>query len=258
MKHQTDHPFDSPVPPHPSVRLVGFEFMPLTLEQAYHKVMTQADAQRPFVSVITPNVDHAVRLAREPDLAPYYQGAWLTVNDSRILELIARLDGQQLPACPGADLVEKLFSDGIDPFEPVTIIGGSHDVIEAVRARYGLQAVQWHEPPMGLRKNPAAVTAAAQFVIARPARLVFLCVGSPQQEMIAAEIIRLGGGKGVGLCCGASLDFLAGKVARAPRWMRQARLEWLHRLISEPGRMWKRYLIDGPKIFTIWWRTRQR
>jgi len=59
------------------------------------------------------------------------------------------------------------------------------------------------------------------------------------------------------LCVGASLDFLGGKAERAPVWMQNARLEWLHRLVSEPGRMWKRYLIDGPKVLFLWLRWRK-
>ena len=75
--------------------------------------------------------------------------------------------------------------------------------------------------------------------------------------MVALAALQRGDVKGVGLCCGASLDFLTGKTARAPQWMRKSRLEWLHRLLSEPKRLAKRYLLDGPAIFKIWRRTRR-
>ena len=61
----------------------------------------------------------------------------------------------------------------------------------------------------------------------------------------------------MGLCVGASLDFLGGKARRAPVWVQRARLEWLHRLVQEPGRMWRRYLVEGPKVFLLWQRWRQ-
>jgi hypothetical protein len=61
----------------------------------------------------------------------------------------------------------------------------------------------------------------------------------------------------VGLCVGASLDFLGGKARRAPLWMQRARLEWLHRLLREPRRMWHRYLVEGPKILLLWQRWRR-
>ena len=70
--------------------------------------------------------------------------------------------------------------------------------------------------------------------------------------MVAIDALESGHAKGLGLCVGASLDFLAGKVKRAPAWMQKTRLEWLYRLASEPKRMWKRYLVEGPKIFIIW------
>jgi exopolysaccharide biosynthesis WecB/TagA/CpsF family protein len=78
--------------------------------------------------------------------------------------------------------------------------------------------------------------------------------------MIAHEVMKEGDAVGVAVCCGASLDFLAGGLARAPQWMRQARLEWLHRLGSQPARLWRRYLMDGPRIFGIWrrWRSGTR
>ena len=83
-----------------------------------------------------------------------------------------------------------------------------------------------------------------------------LAVAMPQQEILALRVAQAGGAVGVGLCIGASLDFLTGRKARAPLWMRKASLEWLHRLLSEPKRLWRRYLVEGPRIFllTMKWR----
>ncbi len=210
----------------------------------------------PFAFVTTPNVDHLVRLARSPRDAALHAEAWLTVCDSRVLELIARWSGERLAVAPGSDLTRDLFETIIAPDDRVTVIGGTALTIERLRARYGLTALQWHDAPMGLRSSPRAVAECADFVARNPARFVFICVGSPQQEMVAHAIKMRGDCTGVGLCVGASLEFLTGETARAPRWMRRARLEWLHRLMSEPQRLWRRYLADGPKILTIWraWR----
>jgi len=216
----------------------------------------QRPAKAAFEFVVTPNVDHLVRMARGGQEAVLYAQAWLTVCDSRILELIARFSGEDMDVTPGSDLTERLFEDIIDPDEPVVVIGGSEDVVTAIEQRYGLTDLRWHDAPMGLRTNPLAVQDCAEFVFRNPARFVFLCVGSPQQEMVAQAIRERGDCTGVGLCVGASLEFLAGKVARAPIWMRQARLEWLHRLASEPKRLWRRYLVEGPKVLLLWleWR----
>lgn len=225
-------------------------------ETALERIVRR-DPSRPFAFVVTPNVDHLVRLSRGGELAPLYAQAWLTVCDSRVLELIAAMSGEEVEVTPGSDLTAALFEHAIDPAEPVVVIGGDADVVAGVTARYGLTDLRWHQPPMGLRTNPQAVAECAAFVAANPARFVFLCVGSPQQEMIAAACIERGDCTGVGLCVGASLDFLSGKTQRAPRWMQRARLEWLHRLMEEPRRMWRRYLVDGPRVLLIWWEWRR-
>lgn len=219
--------------------------------------ITERDPSAPFAFVVTPNVDHLVRLSRTTSFAPLYAQAWLTVCDSRILELLASFSGESVEVSPGSDLTETLFETAIDADEPIVVIGGDEAVIDAVRARYGLTDLRWHQPPMGLRDNPEAIADCARFVSENPARFVFLCVGSPQQEMIAEACLNRGDCTGVGLCVGASLDFLSGKAKRAPKWMQRARLEWLHRLLSAPNRLWRRYLVDGPKIAILWWEWRK-
>jgi len=219
--------------------------------------IAEREPKKKFEFVVTPNVDHLVRLRRDGLLAPLYAQAWMTVCDSRVLELIAGLSGADVDVTPGSDLTACLFDNVIVRTEPITVIGGSQDVIDTVKARYGLTDVRWHNPPMGLRTNPEAVSDCAAFVAANPSRFVFLCVGSPQQEMIAEACLDRGDCTGIGLCVGASLDFLGGQAERAPKWMQNARLEWLHRLAQEPQRMWRRYLVDGPKIAFLWWEWRK-
>jgi exopolysaccharide biosynthesis WecB/TagA/CpsF family protein len=234
-------------------------FDKIGLDTALRRI-TERDRGKPFAFVVTPNVDHLVRLERDTVLATLYAQAWLTVCDSRVLEMIGRMSGQSIDIAPGSDLTEKLFETAVDPDEPLTVIGGTKSVVDAVAARYGLKDVRWHEPPMGLRDNPEAIAECARFVAENPARFVLICVGSPQQEMIAEACLDRGDCTGVGLCVGASLDFLGGKARRAPRWMQQARLEWLHRLGREPRRMWRRYLVEGPKVMLLWarWRKAQK
>ena len=238
------------------VSFLGLEFDPLDTEGTVQEIMVRADRACDLTYLVTPNVDHMVRLEAEPELRPLYTSAGILVCDSRILEVFAKFEGKRLPAAPGADIVEDLIRNRIGPDEKIVVIGGDDGIIESLSRDYGIAHIAWHAPPMGLRKNPAAVRDAAEFLVEENERFAFLCVGSPQQEMIASEAVRLGGGKGVALCCGASLEFLAGRIERAPKWMRDARLEWLHRLISEPKRMWKRYLVDGPRILAIWRRYR--
>lgn len=234
-----------------AVNFLDVEFSGLDLDSALDRVAVRASLNMPFAYVATPNVDHVVKLAREPGRRPLYDAAWLTLNDSRVLRSLAARAGLHLPTATGADLAELLLDRVIDRHEPITVIGGDATAIAELKRRYGLTDVRWHSPPMGLKKNPGAIVAAAEFAAAQGARFTFICVGAPQQELIAYAMRQRGDATGVGLCVGAALDFLSGRAERAPMWMRDLGVEWLHRLVSEPGRMWRRYLVDGPAIFAL-------
>ncbi len=238
--------------------MMNAAFDQVTSEQAL-KRLAFTPAGAPFRFVVTPNVDHLVRLEREPELARLYAQADLSVCDSRVLQALGRFGNTPMDATPGADLAAALFETEIDPNETVTIIGSNDAQVAALKAKFGLTDVRCHQPPFGLKSKPDAIAACAAFVAANPSRFVFLCVGSPQQELVAEACANRGDCVGWGLCVGASLDFLTGEVARAPKWMRALGAEWLHRLASEPARLWRRYLVDGPKIFVLWlvWRHRQ-
>ncbi|MEO9969024.1 MAG: WecB/TagA/CpsF family glycosyltransferase [Hyphomonadaceae bacterium] len=231
---------------------MGLQFSAMPVARVVELLSPMARISEPFKYVVTPNVDHMVRLEGDDALRFLYDDADILLNDSRILETLARRDGLDLPASPGADIVASLLDIDIAPDDPVTVIGTEAEDVDAIRKRFGLTNLAWHEPPMGLRKNPDAIAQAAAFMAGHPARYHFLCVGSPQQEMVAHAAKMRGDVTGIGLCCGASFDFLSGKTARAPKWMREARLEWLHRMLSEPKRLTKRYLVDGPRILSIW------
>ena len=235
-----------------SYDFLGATFDPLTPAQTLQRVKWMT-ADHGFRYLVTPNVDHIVRMWADPaTFMPLYEGAWLSVCDSRILELMAQTSGVPLSAVPGSTLTQQVFDTLIARDEPVNIIGGDPELLKQIKALYGLTRLNQHIPPMGLKHKPDAIAKAAAFVAAHPARYTFICVGSPQQEMVARACLARGDCVGLGFCVGASLDFLTGRSRRAPLWMQRARLEWLHRLLSEPKRMWKRYLVEGPKIFWIW------
>ena len=248
--------FDSSARAERGVDFLHLKFSGLDLDAATDAVAARASLGGPFSYVVTPNVDHIVSLSGEPARRPLYEAAWLMLNDSRILESLAKRAGIGLPVATGSDLAERLFGAVIERDEPVTIIGGDDLAIAQLKRRYRLSNVRWHRPPMGLKGDAQAIVRAAAFAASQPSRFTFICVGAPQQEMIAYAIAQHGGATGVGLCVGAALDFLSGRAERAPRWMRRARLEWLHRLAAEPVRLWRRYLVTGPRVFSLFatWR----
>jgi N-acetylglucosaminyldiphosphoundecaprenol N-acetyl-beta-D-mannosaminyltransferase len=239
-----------------AVNFLDVQFSGLDLDAALDAVSVRASLDLPFAYVATPNVDHIVGLASEPARYSLYDGAWLTLNDSNTLRSLAARVGIDLPTATGADLAERLFARVIDRNEGVTVIGGDAEMIAELKRRYGLTDIRWHQPPMNLKQKPASIIRAANFAIAQRTRFTFICVGAPQQELIAYAMAKQGGAIGVGLCVGAALDFLSGRATRAPKWIRACGLEWLHRLASEPQRLWRRYLVTGPKVFSLFaeWR----
>jgi exopolysaccharide biosynthesis WecB/TagA/CpsF family protein len=208
-----------------------------------------------FEYVVTPNVDHVVRLYADTAaslLWASYRKAALRVCDSRVLGCLARVSGIKLTVVPGSDLTARLLTHHADAFPRIAVVGGDEELLRQLRQRYG--SCEWlhHIPPMGVRDDRDAQNAVIEFVQQSAANLVLFAIGSPQSELLCAEI-RGRGATGAGLCIGASLEFLTRAKKRAPLWMRRVGLEWLFRLLSEPRRLWRRYLVKGPLIFWLWW-----
>jgi exopolysaccharide biosynthesis WecB/TagA/CpsF family protein len=241
---------------------VGLRFDDINTSQAVDFILNKTSA--PFSFVVTPNVDHVVRLehdkrSRSGELMSLYKYADLCLCDSRVLAKLALRYRVKLTVVPGSDLTRVVLG-ALDARKGiVAIVGGSADTIDSLRSRFPNIRFTQHVPPMGVRHNPQGLSRAAEFARDASAHCTLLAVGSPQQEMIAARIKREGDATGVGLCVGASLDFLSGKERRAPLVVQRAGLEWAFRLAGDPRRLWKRYLVDGLRIFAIaqrWSRSR--
>jgi N-acetylglucosaminyldiphosphoundecaprenol N-acetyl-beta-D-mannosaminyltransferase len=238
------------------VRLLGFDFADLTTEEAAETIAARPE-QAPFRYVVTPNADHLVRLSHDPELAAIYQGAWLRLLDSRVVSGIASVLGLDVPkTAPGSDLTALLLRRYVRAKERITIVGMRPASLPALLARCGLAQPDHYDPPMGFDRDPVAFAAAVSFVLAHPARFIFLAVGSPRQERLAAALAATGQATGTGLCVGASLDFLAGVERRAPVWMQRLGLEWTFRLATHPRRLARRYLIDSPRVVPLLLRQR--
>ena len=233
---------------HGSKSLLGLRFNDLAPNAAAAAIAARP-AGAPFGYVVTPNADHFVRLARDQSLRPIYENAVLRLLDSRVVWGIARILGLWVPqVATGSDVTAALLRRHVLPGERITIVGLRAEYIPNLVARCGIAAPAHHCPPMGFEHDPAAFQAAIAFVVAHPARFVFLAVGSPRQERLAAAIAATGQATGTGLCIGAALEFIAGAKRRAPVRMQRAGLEWLARLASDPIRLGRRYLIDCPAV----------
>ncbi len=207
--------------------------------------------------VVTPNVDHLIRLHDDAHFREIYDAADHVLLDSRFLAHLLRLgSGRQLPVCTGSDLTAKLFEKVIAPDDRLLVIGGSAAQAQTLRRRFGLTHLIHQNPPMGFIDDPPALLECLSFIESNsPFRFCFLAVGSPQQEIVAWLLHRRGVARGLALCIGASIEFVTGTRQRAPQWMQHMGLEWLYRLFQAPVRMARRYLLRGPRVFALLGRT---
>ncbi|MEL6485683.1 MAG: WecB/TagA/CpsF family glycosyltransferase [Pseudomonadota bacterium] len=210
-----------------------------------------------FSFVVTPNVDHVVMLHDNKNevvrqrFSEAYEAAALRLCDSRILQFLAKLRGTKLEIVTGSDLTTYLFESGHFNGKKVAILGGDETMLPELRRRFpDIELVQ-HIPPMGVLRNQKAVQEIEHYLAEALCDYALFAFGAPQSEIAANHCAMAGLPKGVGLSVGASLEFLLGRKMRAPSWMRKYGLEWAFRLAAEPKRLWKRYLVLGPKIFLL-------
>ncbi|MCK0209390.1 WecB/TagA/CpsF family glycosyltransferase [Starkeya koreensis] len=216
-------------------------------------------ADAPFAYVVTPNAAHLNRLTRLADtrLRAAYDGAWLRLMDGQLPRALARrLFGLALPHAAGSDVTDLLLRRHVRPQDRVTVIGGSGELVSRLKEMFGLREIAHLNPSMGFIARPAEVAACVDFVIAHPARYVFLVVGAPQSEYLAHEVALRGGAVGCGLCVGSSLSFSTGMVPRAPQLMRRLGLEGVYRLALNPRAHARRVFIDSLPILWIALRVR--
>lgn len=236
------------------------DFDALRIEDLLARISRSAP-DAPFQYVVTPNVDHVIRLHNRleefPTLPAIYKDADFCICDSQVLSLLAKWKSVELPVIVGTDLAEATLNLVATEGDHIAVIGADRSLLQALQAKFPHLSFAQHIPPMGLTRNAAARREAAEFIKGENARFTFICVGSPQQEMIAAEAAKMEGCHGVAFCVGAALEFITDQQKRAPALVRRLRLEWAHRLVTNPRRLWRRYLLEGPGIFLLTYRWRK-
>ena len=209
-------------------------------------------------AVFTPNVDHVVNAGRHPKLREAYAAASLSLVDGQPLVWASRLLGVPLPAkISGSDLVPRLLDQALALRHRVFLMGGAPGVAdeaaELLRKR-GVEVVGCDGGRFSSDPAPGEEAELVAKINAVRPHLVLVALGSPKQEVwvhrIRDQIIPA-----VSVAIGASLDFLTGRVKRAPRWMQSAGLEWMHRLAQDPKRLAWRYFVNDPQILIVLART---
>lgn len=233
----------------PRVALRGVEIDAVSEAQCVEHVMSEL-AQHRGGWVVTPNLDHLRRLVRQREFRELCAGASLIVADGMPLLWAARLQGTPLPErVAGSNLIWSLSSAAGSQGKRIFFLGGDPGTAEAAARilsdRFpGLVACGTLCPPPGFERDPAQLSALRSALESARPDLVYVALGSPKQERLIADLRALLP-EAWWLGLGISFSFVSGDVRRAPRWMQRTGLEWIHRLVQEPRRLARRYLVDG-------------
>lgn len=237
------------------MKFMNTEIDNLTMEEALIEIdrLIQEDKA---AYVVTPNVDHIVQLEKGGELVEVYKNADLILADGKPLIWISKWYKTPIKEkISGSDLFPLLCKMAAHKGYSMFFLGAAEGVAEKaannLMARYsGLNIVGTYSPPFGFEKDEVELSKIEGMIKHANPHILIVGLGCPKQEMfILHNRERLEVPISLGL--GASIDFEAGNVKRAPKWMSEHGLEWLYRLIQEPKRMFKRYLIDDLDIIKI-------
>lgn len=245
---------------HLRVRIGQLDVDVVTFAEALERIASMVESMAGG-AVFTPNVDHVVKAERDAAFREAYARADLSLADGMPLVWASRLLGPSLPEkVSGSDLLLPLMQLAAQRRWRVYLVGGGPGVADEtgqrLRAEHGVQIVGTDSPVVG--PDGAADRSERTLERLRAARpdLVLVALGTPKQERwIDRFADQLAPAVVIGV--GASFDFLTGRIRRAPAWMSRAGLEWLFRLALEPGRLWRRYLVDDPAFIGIVARSRR-
>jgi len=206
--------------------------------------------------VFTPNVDHVVLAQDDERFREAYAAADLSLVDGMPVLWGCRVLGWGVPEkISGSDLVRPLASLAAARGWRVFLLGAREGVAERaadiLRAENpALQIVATASPRVEMERPASERDGLRQDIQATRPDLLLVALGSPKGELFAHES-REGLRPTVIVGVGAGLDFLVGAVRRAPGWMSASGLEWVYRLLQEPRRLWRRYLVRGPRFLPI-------
>ena len=208
-------------------------------------ILTAAEGSTGF-TVFTLNLDHLVKLRNSADFRHAYNQATFVTADGEPVARLARKQDVAVRRTTGADLVLPLAMACAKMRLPIFLFGTSPGVLAAASQRLqqyageDLEIVGSMSPPIDFDPKSEAADAAIDRIKTSGARICFVALGAPKQEIFAARAVAAGTNTGF-ICIGAGLDFLAGEQIRAPRFFQTASIEWVWRLGSSPRRLAARY-----------------
>ncbi|HWD21096.1 MAG TPA: WecB/TagA/CpsF family glycosyltransferase [Verrucomicrobiae bacterium] len=245
----------------PPVVMLGIPFHHVTTAQTIARIDEMIASGRPH-HLVTANVDFLTQALGDSDLHWILRQAHMVLCDGMPLVWASRLLGRPLPErVAGSDLVPQLVARAAEKGQSIYLLGGSQEsndaAVENLRAQYpNLNIVGHDAPPFAPLDEMDHESICAKIIAAKP-DMLFVGFGCPKQEKwIARHYHRLGVPVVIGV--GATIDFMAGTMRRAPRWMQRSGLEWSFRLLQEPRRLTSRYARDFAVFTTAIFRQWQR
>jgi len=236
---------------HEIAKIIAMNVNVTSLKQASERVLSFAK-ERLSSYVCVSNVHMCMEVFDDRTFASVVNGADIVVPDGRPIFWAQRLLGfKTSQQVRGQDLMNQLCVDAAQLKLNVGLYGGASDLVlaqvkaELEKINPALQISYAFSPPFKKLSDLEMSNIAAD-INAAQVHILFVGVGCPKQELwMAAQKDHV---HCVMLGVGAAFDFISGSKSHAPKWMQYVGLEWLFRLISEPGRLWKRYLIQNPRF----------
>lgn len=217
---------------------------------------------RKIGQVITPNVDQIVRIEWDPYFKEICDKAELLLVDGTPIMWISRWYGRPIKEkiC-GSDLMPELCGIAAEKGYSVFLLGAAEGVAAKaaanLRKRYsGLKVAGTYSPPIGFEKDKTEIEHINKILFDSKADMLFVGMGVPKQSVFIYENMHKYQIP-MSFSVGATIDFEAGVQSRAPKWVNKIGMEWLYRLISNPKRMFKRYIVDDLQIFKLAWKYRK-
>ncbi|HYW21783.1 MAG TPA: WecB/TagA/CpsF family glycosyltransferase [Nodularia sp. (in: cyanobacteria)] len=243
------------------VNICGIEIDKYSFDEVLEKIVNHCLSKGLPEYVVTPNAMHIVGLQKDADFLDIYRRAFLMVPDGVSLLWAAKFLQTPLNGrVNGTDLFEELCAIASEKGLKVFLLGGrpgaAEKAQEVLQARHpNLAIVGTYCPEYGFENKPEELELINSKIKAVAPDLLFVGLGAPKQEKwIASNYLSLKVPVSLGI--GVSFELVADMVSRAPVWMQNAGLEWLFRLIVEPQRLWKRYVLGNPTF--IWLVLKQR
>lgn len=206
--------------------------------------------------LITPNVDHLVKLQKDKEFYDVYQQAEWVICDSKILYLLSKLLKNPLPeAIPGSSFFTAFYEfHKDDPNCKIFLLGAAEGIavkaMERINQKVGRNIVVGaHSPSYGFEKNPEECEELTRIVNESGANVLLVGVGAPKQEKWIMKYRDHMPKVDIFMGLGATIDFEAGTLKRAPFFWQKIGMEWLYRCLKEPKRLFKRYFIDDMQFF---------